>query len=41
MDNPRVFLWLALLFLMWLNFDAWMKDYGVAGAAARTATVGR
>jgi YidC/Oxa1 family membrane protein insertase len=26
--NPRILLWVGLLFLAWLNFDAWMKDYG-------------
>ena len=25
--NPRVLLWVGLLFLAYLNFDAWMKDY--------------
>jgi YidC/Oxa1 family membrane protein insertase len=28
--NPRMLLWVGLLFLAWLNFDAWMKDYGQA-----------
>jgi YidC/Oxa1 family membrane protein insertase len=28
MGNQRIFLWIALLFLVWLNIDAWMKDYG-------------
>lgn len=28
MNNPRMFLWLALLFLVWLNISAWIKDYG-------------
>jgi len=28
--NPRVLLWVGVLFLAWLNFDAWMKDYGRA-----------
>ncbi|MBM5810871.1 MAG: membrane protein insertase YidC [Gammaproteobacteria bacterium] len=26
MDNVRIMLWLALLFVVWLNVDAWMKD---------------
>jgi YidC/Oxa1 family membrane protein insertase len=26
MDNLRIFLWLGLLFVLWLNVDAWMKD---------------
>ncbi len=37
MDNPRIFLWLALLFLVWLNVDAWMKDYGRGAAPAPAA----
>ncbi len=28
MDNRRIFIWLGLLFVVWLNVDAWMKDYG-------------
>ena len=39
MDNQRIFLWLALLFVLWLNVDAWMKDYGTSPAPATvTAT---
>ncbi len=34
--NPRILLWGALLFLAWLNFDAWMKDYGPAAQPAST-----
>lgn len=34
MDNPRIFLWLALLFIVWLNVDAWMKDYGTPATTA-------
>jgi YidC/Oxa1 family membrane protein insertase len=36
MDNPRIFLWLALLFVVWLNVSAWLKDYGQPGAPAAT-----
>jgi YidC/Oxa1 family membrane protein insertase len=39
--NPRILLWMALLFLAWLNFDAWMKDYGFSArppAASTAAT---
>jgi YidC/Oxa1 family membrane protein insertase len=32
--NPRILLWMGLLFLAWLNFDAWMKDYGAGAAPA-------
>ncbi len=38
MDNQRIFLWLALLFVLWLNVDAWMKDYGTPSASAPTPT---
>jgi len=39
MDNQRIFLWLALLFVLWLNVDAWMKDYGTPGSSSpATAT---
>ncbi|MGH8250130.1 MAG: membrane protein insertase YidC [Steroidobacteraceae bacterium] len=27
MKEPRVLLWIALLFVLWLNVNAWMKDY--------------
>jgi YidC/Oxa1 family membrane protein insertase len=27
-NNPRVYLWIALAFLLWLNYEAWMRDYG-------------
>ena len=38
MGNLRIFLWVALLFLVWLNVDAWMKDYGAKPAPAPAAT---
>ena len=37
MNNPRIFLWVGLLFLIWLNGDAWMKDYGRPGAPGAPA----
>jgi YidC/Oxa1 family membrane protein insertase len=37
MGNLRIFLWMALLFLVWLNVDAWMKDYGAKPAPAPAA----
>jgi YidC/Oxa1 family membrane protein insertase len=27
-NNPRIYLWLALLAMGWLNYDAWQRDYG-------------
>jgi len=42
MGNLRIFLWMALLFLVWLNVDAWMKDYGAKPApAAATVPAGQ
>ncbi len=38
--NARVFLWLGLVLVLWLNYDTWMRDYGpkpgapVAGGVA-------
>ncbi len=45
MNNPRILLWAGLLFVLWLNFNAWMKDYGpqppsAAGSAAPAADAG-
>ena len=28
MEQQRIFLWVGLLLLLWLNVDAWMKDHG-------------
>jgi YidC/Oxa1 family membrane protein insertase len=40
MDQQRVFLWVGLLLVLWLNVDAWMKDYATPGVApaAQVAT---
>jgi YidC/Oxa1 family membrane protein insertase len=27
MQNPRVFLWLGLALVLWLNYQAWLQDY--------------
>jgi YidC/Oxa1 family membrane protein insertase len=32
--NARVFLWLGLVLVLWLNYDAWMRDYGPKPGAA-------
>ena len=37
--NPRILLWMGLLFLAWLNFDAWMKDYGRAATEPAPAAI--
>jgi YidC/Oxa1 family membrane protein insertase len=30
LNNPRIFLWGALALLLYADYDAWMRDYGVA-----------
>ena len=40
MDNLRIFLWLGLLFLLWLNVDAWMKDQASVPVPPPAATTG-
>jgi YidC/Oxa1 family membrane protein insertase len=32
--NPRVFVWIALALVLWLNWEAWMRDYSPATPAA-------
>ncbi len=27
-NNPRIYLWIALALVGWLNYQAWMTDYG-------------
>ena len=27
-NNPRIYLWVALALMVWLNYDAWQRDYG-------------
>ncbi len=36
MDNPRVYLWVALALLVWMNVIQWNRDYAAAPAAAAT-----
>ena len=36
--NPRIGLWIALLVILWLNVNAWMKDYGPAAPSQTPAT---
>ncbi len=26
-NNPRIYLWIALALMVWLNYDAWQRDY--------------
>ena len=40
--NARVFLWLGLVLALWLNYEAWMRDYGSKpGDAAQVAAGSR
>jgi len=36
MNQPRVLLWAGFILLLWLNFNAWMKDYGAAAPTVPT-----
>ncbi len=38
MTNPRALLWLGLALLLWLNVNAWIKDYSTPAGAATPAT---
>jgi YidC/Oxa1 family membrane protein insertase len=37
LNNPRVLVWGALLALLFLNYQAWLHDYGPADSAAASA----
>ena len=37
-NNPRIYLWIALALVVWLNYDAWMRDYGPKPSAITTPT---
>jgi YidC/Oxa1 family membrane protein insertase len=38
MDNPRIYLWIALAMLVWMNVIQWNRDYGVPTPAASADT---
>jgi YidC/Oxa1 family membrane protein insertase len=38
MDNQRIFLWVALGVVLWLNYMAWQRDYAPVQQAAPAAT---
>jgi len=40
MDNPRIYLWIALALLAWLNLVQWNRDFGRPAGAAVTETGG-
>jgi YidC/Oxa1 family membrane protein insertase len=37
-NNPRIYLWIALALVVWLNYQAWMTDYGPKPGANTAAT---
>src|SRR6187402_660174 len=37
-NNPRIYLWIALALLVWLNYDAWERDYAPASTAITNTT---
>ena len=37
MDNPRLYLWIALALLGWMNVVQWNRDYGAPAPTATTA----
>ncbi|MEY4762829.1 MAG: hypothetical protein RLZZ200_2685 [Pseudomonadota bacterium] len=38
MNNPRLFLWVALALILFVNYETWMKDYGGTANAAEIAS---
>jgi YidC/Oxa1 family membrane protein insertase len=36
MDNPRLFLWIGVAMLLWMNVIQWNRDYGATAAATST-----
>jgi YidC/Oxa1 family membrane protein insertase len=36
MDNPRIYLWIGVALLLWMNVVQWSRDYGAAPAAVTT-----
>ena len=37
-NNPRIYLWIALALMAWLNWDAYQRDYAPATAAITNTT---
>lgn len=38
-NNPRVFIWIALAVVLWLNYEAWNRDYASAASPARQSSL--
>ena len=41
MNNPRLFLWVALALILFVNYQTWMKDYGSSPAVVQGAAAGQ
>ncbi len=41
MDNPRLFLWIAVAMLLWMNVIQWNRDYGALGLGRQHVGSGR
>ncbi|MBV9912294.1 MAG: membrane protein insertase YidC [Sinobacteraceae bacterium] len=39
-NNPRIFLWVAVALMAWLNYDAWNHDYGSHDVITHTVRPG-
>jgi YidC/Oxa1 family membrane protein insertase len=37
-NNPRIYLWIALALLVWLNYEAWERDYAPVPTAITNTT---
>jgi YidC/Oxa1 family membrane protein insertase len=37
-NNPRIYLWVALALMIWLNYQAWNTDYGPRPEAITTTS---
>ena len=40
MDNPRLFLWIGLALLAWMNIIQWDRDYGAQSATPTASSAG-
>jgi YidC/Oxa1 family membrane protein insertase len=36
MDNQRIFIWAALALVLWMNYQAWQRDYAPPPVPAAT-----
>ena len=40
MDNPRIYLWIGLALLVWMNIIQWDRDYAQRAATSAPAPAG-